>query len=159
MADKKPKNNARAGGKLKPFSLKDDDIVARRVSRRSALRMLGITASAGALGALLVGCAGIDADPYDGISDNDPYDPAGGGGGRYGRGVSDNDSYDPAGGGGGYGRGGGGGGGRRYSDVKLGDGSDYTVYADFNDLDSDSRDVSDHFNSRSADRSGLNDYD
>ncbi len=139
MADKKPKNNARAGGKPKPFSLKDDDIVARRVSRRSALRMLGITASAGALGALLVGCAGIDADPYDGTSDNDPYDPAGGGGG--------------------YGRSGGGGGGRRYSDVKLGDGGDYTVYADFNDLDSDSRDVSDHFNSRSADRSGLNDYD
>ena len=142
MADKKIKNNALARGRPKPFSLKDDDIVARCVSRRSALRMLGITASAGALGTLLVGCVAVDADPYDGISDYDPYDAMGSGRG-----------------GGGYGRGGRGGGGGRYSDVKLGDGSDYPVYADGRDLDSDPRDTSDYARERSADRSGLNDYD
>lgn len=135
------KNIALARGRPKPFSLKDDDIVTRRVSRRSALRMLGITASAGVLGTLLVGCATVDADPYDGISDYDPYDAIGGGGG-YGRGS-----------------GGGGRGGGRYSDVKLGDGSDYPVYADGRDLDSDPRDTSDYVRERSADWSGLNDYD
>ena len=52
-----------------------------------------------------------------------------------------------------------GGGTERYRDVKLGDRSDYAVYADFNDLELDARDVNDHFNVRSADTSTTNDCD
>lgn len=117
------------------FPLRDEDIVAKPVSRRSALSLLGVGSSAGALGLLLGGCVSMTADA-------DPTDGVGGGGG---------------GGGGGYG--GGGGGSERHHDIKLGDGSDYPVYADGRDLDSDARDSSDHAHTRSADRSSSNDYD
>lgn len=105
------------------FSLKDEDIVVRKVSRRSALALLGAAAPLGAASMLLGGCV---------------YGGDGGGGGSYG-------------GGGGY--------PERHHDIKLGDGSDYTVYADGRDLDSDSRDTSDYGRERTADRSSSNDYD
>ena len=106
----------------------------RSVDRRSALVRLGVSLSAGALGMITGGCttADYDYDPYDG--------PGGGGGTGYG------------------GSGGTGSGGSGRSDYKSGDGSDYTVYADNRDLDGDSRDNSDHFNTRTSDRSGY-DYD
>lgn len=117
-------SNRNAGEPAHHFSLKDEDIVVRRVSRRSALALLGAAVPLGAASVLLGGC--IEDGGY-----------GGGGGGGYG--------------GGGY--------PERHHDIKLGDGNDYTVYADGRDLDSDSRDTSDYGRERTADRSSSNDYD
>ncbi len=116
-----PMSGESSGKRPRRFSLKDEDIVARKVSRRSALALLGAAAPLGAASVLLGGCA------------------YGGDGGGYG------------GGGGGY--------PERHHDIKLGDGNDYTVYADGRDLDADARDTSDHAHTRTADRSSSNDYD
>ena len=111
-------------------SLADENIVTRKISRRTALSTLGATAGVGALGGLLGGCVtGVyDADPHDGVG-----------------GASSGSEY--------------GSGSQRRHDIKLGDRNDYTVYADFRDLDSDTRDTSDHYNARTADASSANDYD
>lgn len=125
MSSKNRNTDSSANRSAAHFSLRDEDIVVRRVSRRSTLTLLGVAAPLGALAALLGGCA---------------YGGDGGGGGGYG-----------GGGGGGY--------PERHHDIKLGDGNDYTVYADGRDLDSDSRDTSDYGRERTADRSSSNDYD
>lgn len=110
--------------------LTDQDVVSRpMLSRRAVLIRLG-AGTAAATSLLLAGCVegsgGYDADPYDGVSS----------GGGSGGGTTS-------------------GGQTSYSDTKWGDGTDYTVYADFQDLDSDAVDVSDHAHTRTADRSSA----
>jgi hypothetical protein len=111
------------------IKLSDADIVSRPLlSRRAVLIRLG-TGTAAATSLLLTGCV-EGAGSYDA----DSYDGVSSGGGTSGGGTTS------------------------YSDSKWGDGADYTVYADFQDLDSDAVDVSDHAHTRSAD-AASNDYD
>ena len=129
-------------------SLSDDEIVARPlVTRRGVLR-LAAGLGGGALAAILGGCA------MGGRQDSDSGDPAASSGG------ADSDPSDGTGGGGGGWNetGGGGGSSTPSSDHKYGDTGDVTVSADFQDLDSDARDTSDHAHTSTAD-GGSNDYD
>lgn len=84
-------------------------------------------------GAIVIGAIGIVVAGCAG--------GGGGGGGRIGGGYRPSPS------------------GTRSRDSKWGDGHDVDVSADFNDLDSDTRDTSDHYRTETKDWSSANDHD